>query len=59
MTAYCFELFVVPEVVASRCVMLTTNVIDPAPNDRIEAIPPLLVEIYFCALRSAATPGVA
>jgi hypothetical protein len=58
-TAYWFELFVVPDAVASRCAMLTTNVIDPAPNDRIEAIPPLLVEICFCALRSAATPGVA
>ena len=60
MTAYCFELFEVPDVVASRCAMLTTNVIDPVPNDRIEAIPPLLVEICFCApQRGDARRGVA
>ena len=37
-TAYCFVLFAVPDVVASRCAMLTTNVIDPVPNelDRVD-----------------------
>src|SRR5215470_10885513 len=58
-TAYWVVLVDVPCVVASCCAMLTTNVIDPGPNERIEAIPPLLVETCFCAVRCAATPGVA
>ena len=58
-TAYCFVLFEVPDVVASRCAMLTRNVIDPVPNDRIEAIPPLLVGDLLLRAPQRGDAGVA